>query len=203
MNKVILTGRFTQDLTLVGQGDKAVLKGLKEGKTVPLYLAVDKRKKRDQEKPDANFIPVVAFGKTAETICQFFSKGSKILIEGALDTGSYQKNDGSTEYTWSVTVSSWEFAESKKEQTQQAAYSGQPQQVAYQQPQPPYAQPQGQPMYQQPVQPQVMPQQAPQPQGMPQQAPQPMFQQAPQQNQMGFVPTNATFINPNESGFIK
>jgi len=55
----------------------------------------------------------VAFGKTAEIIGDHFKKGNKILIEGRLKYGSYEK-DGITRYTTDIVIDRFEFVEKKE-----------------------------------------------------------------------------------------
>jgi single-strand DNA-binding protein len=114
MNKVVLLGRMIKDVDLrfVGGTGTAVAQ---------FTLACDKRLSRDKKaefeekgKQTADFIRCKSFGKTAETISQYFGKGSKILLEGSIDTGSYKKDDGTTVYTTDVLVNNFEFVESAK-----------------------------------------------------------------------------------------
>lgn len=118
MNKVILCGRLTADPEVrYAREDLAIAN---------FAVAVDRKFKKDGE-PTADFLRCVAFGKTAETIEKFFSKGRKILLEGHIQTGSYTKDDGSKVYTTDVVVESFYFVESKNdsgngsEETQQSA----------------------------------------------------------------------------------
>ena len=109
MNKVILMGRNTKKPeTRYSQGAEptAITRGT---------LAVDRRFKQEGGQ-SADFINFVAFGKTAEFIEKYFDKGSKMIIEGRIQTGSYEK-DGKTVYTTDVAVESVEFAESKSTNT--------------------------------------------------------------------------------------
>lgn len=76
-------------------------------------LAVDRRFKRDGD-ANADFIGCVAFGKTAETIEKYVRQGTKLLITGRIQTGSYTNKDGQKVYTTDVVVEDMEFAESKK-----------------------------------------------------------------------------------------
>jgi len=76
-------------------------------------IAIDRRSKKDEEKK-ADFIPCVAFGKTAEFVSKYFSKGSKIVVLGRIQTGSYDK-DGTKIYTTDIMVDDIEFAESKRD----------------------------------------------------------------------------------------
>lgn len=63
--------------------------------------------RRDKE-GGADFIGVVAFGKTAELICQYIHKGDPILVTGSIRTGSYEK-DGRKVYTTDVWADRFEF----------------------------------------------------------------------------------------------
>ena len=72
-------------------------------------LAVRKDYKRDE----SDFINIVAFGKSAELLEQYTGKGSKIAIQGRINTGSYEK-EGRTIYTTDVVVDKFEFLDSKK-----------------------------------------------------------------------------------------
>ena len=116
MNKVIVLGRIVKDVDLrVIQGSGTAVAQF----TVAADKKLSREKKSDfesQGKPTADFIRCKTFGKTAETIAKYFSKGSKILIEGSIDTGSYKKDDGSTVYTTDVLVNNFEFVESTKKQ---------------------------------------------------------------------------------------
>ena len=105
MNKVILMGRLTRDPEVrYAQGNQSM--------AVARYtLAVDRRFKRDGEQ-SADFIQCVAFGKSGEFAERYFHKGTKIVVEGRIQTGSYEK-DGQRVYTTDIVVEQQEFAESK------------------------------------------------------------------------------------------
>ncbi len=60
-----------------------------------------------------DFISCVSFGKTAEFAEKYFHQGSKIAVEGRIQTGSYTNKDGQKVYTTEVVVENTEFAESK------------------------------------------------------------------------------------------
>ena len=105
MNKVILMGRLTRDPEVrYSQGATATA-------IARFSIAVD-RFKRDGE-PDADFINCVAFGKTGEFIERYGHKGTKFVVEGRIQTGSYTNKDGQRVYTTDVVVENVEFAESK------------------------------------------------------------------------------------------
>lgn len=101
MNKVQLYGRLTRDPE--GQFTK---EGLMIGK---FTLAVDAGKDRQ-----ANFIKVTAFGKTAELICEHVKKGHRLLIEGHLQTGQYEK-EGQKINTLDVILEQFTFIETKND----------------------------------------------------------------------------------------
>lgn len=103
MNKSILMGRLTRDPEVRTSGDTTVAR---------FSLAVDRRFKRDGEQT-ADFINCVAFGKTGEFIEKYGRKGTKFVVEGRIQTGSYTNKDGQTVYTTDVVVEQVEFAESK------------------------------------------------------------------------------------------
>ena len=67
---------------------------------------------RDGE-PDADFINCVAFGRTGEFIERYGHKGTKFVVEGRIQTGSYTNKDGQRVYTTDVVAENVEFAESK------------------------------------------------------------------------------------------
>lgn len=102
MNKVILVGRLTKDATITSTtGERAT--------TVARFgLAVARR----GQDAGADFPSCVAFGKTAEFIEKYCKKGTKLVIEGHIQTGSYEKG-GKKVYTTDVVLDSCEFAESK------------------------------------------------------------------------------------------
>ena len=124
MNKVILMGRLTRDAEVrYSQGDNSLA-------IARFSLAVDRRYKKDSEEQTADFISCVAFGKTAEFFERFGKKGTKFVIEGRIQTGSYTNKDGQKVYTTDVVVESAEFAESKSATSGNAAPAPAPNQVA-------------------------------------------------------------------------
>lgn len=105
MNRVILIGRLTRDPE-VRYSDN--------GHTISRFtVAVDRKFKKEGVEQTADFISTVAFGKTAEFIEKYFHKGSRIVIEGRLQTGSYENQEGQKTYTTDVIVDQVEFGESK------------------------------------------------------------------------------------------
>ena len=110
MNKVILMGRLTRDPEVrYSQGENATA-------VARFTLAVDRRFRRDDASTD--FIGCVAFGRNAEFIEKYFRQGTKALITGRIQTGSYTNRDGQKVYTTDVVVEDQEFAESKNAQSE-------------------------------------------------------------------------------------
>lgn len=106
MNKTLLIGRTTKDPDIrYTQSEQPM--------TIARFnLAVDRRFKKEGEQ-SADFISCVAFGKTAEFIEKYVFKGTKIAVEGRIQTGSYTNKDGNKVYTTDVVVEQVEFAGSK------------------------------------------------------------------------------------------
>ncbi|MGL4107238.1 single-stranded DNA-binding protein [Clostridium sp. LP20] len=98
MNNINLIGRLTKDPELrFAQGS---------GTAVARFsLAVTRKFKKDE----TDFINCVAFGKTAETISQYVTKGRQLGVSGSLRTGSYDAQDGTKRYTADVAVESFTF----------------------------------------------------------------------------------------------
>ena len=109
MNKAILMGRLTRDPEIrYTQGDNPMC--------IARYtLAVDRRFNRNagNDGNNADFIPCVCFGKTAEFVEKYLKKGTKMAVTGRIQTGSYTNRDGVKVYTTEVVVDDQEFAESK------------------------------------------------------------------------------------------
>ena len=106
MNKVVLMGRLTRDPDVrYSQGETPL--------AIARYtLAVDRRFKRNGEQ-DADFINCVAFGRTAEFAEKYLKQGTKMVVSGRIQTGSYTNRDGVKVYTTEVVIEEQEFAESK------------------------------------------------------------------------------------------
>lgn len=106
MNKVILMGRLVRDPEVrYSQGANTMA-------IARFSIAVDRQFKKDGE-PNADFINCIAFGKTAETIEKMVTKGTKLLVEGKWQTGSYTNKDNQKVYTNDCLVERFEFCESK------------------------------------------------------------------------------------------
>lgn len=99
MNTIIIIGRLTRD---PGTSTAA------SGTNVARYtLAVDRRGKDAQ----TDFIPCVAFNKSAEFAARWLHKGMKICVRGELQTGSYTDRDGNKRNTFNVVVGEHDFCD--------------------------------------------------------------------------------------------
>lgn len=103
MNRVVLMGRLTRDIEVKYSNETAV---------THFTLAVDRRVKSENG-PSADFVSCVAFNKQAEFLEKFGRQGTKFVLEGRLQTGSYTGREGNKVYTTDVAVDGIEFAESK------------------------------------------------------------------------------------------
>jgi single-strand DNA-binding protein len=106
MNRAIIKGRITKDIEVRYSSNQVAM--------CNFTVAVDRKFKKEGEEKQADFIPCKAFGKSAEFLGKYFQKGSDILLEGRLQSGSYEK-DGVKHYTLDVIVEQVEFCGKKSE----------------------------------------------------------------------------------------
>lgn len=100
MNHVTLIGRLTKD---------PEVRYTQSGTAVGTFtLAVDRRVQKDKPK-EADFIPCVVWGKTAEIVGNWCKKGKQVGIEGRIQVRSYDAKDGSKRYVTEVIVSNLEL----------------------------------------------------------------------------------------------
>ena len=111
MNKVILMGRLTRE------PDVRYSQNADGSMAVARYtLAVDRRRGRNSDnEQSADFISCVAFGRSGEFAEKYLHQGTKIVVTGRIQTGSYTNKDGQRVYTTDVVVEEQEFAESRAE----------------------------------------------------------------------------------------
>ena len=104
MNKIILFGRLVRDCDV---------RYTQSGKVVCQFtIAVDRPFNKDGQK-EADFIPVVLWGKQAEVAGNSLQKGHRVLVEGRLQIRSYDDNNGNKRYVTEVIANSFEFIERK------------------------------------------------------------------------------------------
>jgi len=111
MNSVALVGRLVHDPEVRYTADQMAV--------CRMRLAVD-RQGKDKE---TDFISCIAFGKTAEFVEKYFAKGKPIGIVGRIQTGSYEKKDGSKVYTTDIIADRVEFVGSRDEEKQEKKVS--------------------------------------------------------------------------------
>lgn len=110
MNLVVLIGRIAREPELrTTQNQMQVCR---------FSVAVNRRQRQQEGQPAADFISCVAFGKTATNISIYFRKGSRIGVEGHIQTGSYTDKDGKKVYTTDVIVDQFDFIDTKSESQQ-------------------------------------------------------------------------------------
>ena len=118
MNKVILMGRLTRD------PDVRVSTGERSMSIARYTLAVDRRARRsDSGEQTADFISCVAFDRAAEFAEKYLHQGTKVVVTGRIQTGSYTNKDGQKVYTTDVVVEDQEFAESKAAGTNNGGFA--------------------------------------------------------------------------------
>lgn len=122
INRVVLVGRLTKEPDL-----KYTTNGIAN---LRFSLAVNRSYSGQNGERQADFINCVAWRGQAENMTKFLHKGSLIGVEGRIETGSYQTQDGSTRYTTDVICDSVQFLEPKKAQEkpthQEAGFQTQP-----------------------------------------------------------------------------
>ena len=106
LNKILLLGRLVAD---------PELRYTATGKAVAQFtLAVDRPFAGQDGKKEADFIPVILWGKTAEAAANYSFKGQRLLVEGRLQIRSYETKDGSKRWVTEVIGNSIEFIEKKE-----------------------------------------------------------------------------------------
>ena len=112
MNLITLTGNLGRDWeqanssTVIAKNSLAVRRDFKNKQTGEY---------------DTDWIPLTAFSKTAETLMEYTSKGSKILVVGKLQTNNYTDKEGNKRTSYDVIIDRFEFLDSKgSNQGQQA-----------------------------------------------------------------------------------
>jgi single-strand DNA-binding protein len=105
MNKVTLIGRLTKD---------PEIRTAQSGTTVARYSLAVQRAFKNNGQQETDFINCVCFGKTAEFAEKYLHKGTKIAVNGRIQTGSYTNKDGQKVYTTDVVVEEHEFVESRQ-----------------------------------------------------------------------------------------
>lgn len=115
MNKVVLMGRLTKEPEMrATQSNTAVCS---------FSLAVNRRFKQEGQ-PDADFINVTAWAKTAEFVSKYFTKGQQVAVVGRIQTRNYDDKEGKKVFVTEVVAEEVYFADSKKEQSNVTTSAG-------------------------------------------------------------------------------
>lgn len=104
MNKAIIMGRLTRDPELKFSSSNMGI--------CSFSVAVDRKFKRDGE-PTADFLNVVTFGKTAEFVSKWFSKGKLILVCGRIQVRNWEDKDGNKRTSVDIVADEVSFAGDK------------------------------------------------------------------------------------------
>lgn len=105
LNVVAIMGRLVAD---------PELRTTQQGTNVCTFrIACERSYTQKGQQRQADFVDIVAWGKTAEFICKFFQKGSMIAVDGSLQTRHYQGKDGSNRTAVEVVASNISFAGAK------------------------------------------------------------------------------------------
>ena len=96
MNKVFLVGRLARDPELRYTSSNLA--------NMRCSIAVDRQYVRDGEERGTDLISIVAYGNRAETMKKYLTKGSQIAVDGRIQTGSYDGQDGKKVYTTEYVV---------------------------------------------------------------------------------------------------
>lgn len=84
------------------------------GKIINFTIAIKRKFKNQSGEYESDFIPCVCFGKTADVVSRFFQKGSRIMVEGTLQSSKYEK-DGKSHTSYKVAVDSVNIIDSNKQ----------------------------------------------------------------------------------------
>ena len=109
MNKIVVSGRLTRDVEL---------RKTPSGKSVAGFtLAVDRPFLNQQGQREADFIPVMIWGKAAEVVSTNCHKGSRLLVEGRLQIRNFDAKDGTKHWVTEIIASGFEFLDPRAKKT--------------------------------------------------------------------------------------
>ena len=113
LNLIIITGRLTKDPELrMTQSQKDV---------ASFTIACDRDYQQQGEQRETDFIPVVAWGKTAEFVSKWFTKGSMAIVTGRLQLRDWTDRDGNKRRQAEVVADRVYFGEAAKREPKPAA----------------------------------------------------------------------------------
>lgn len=117
INKAQLYGNLTRD---------PEIKALPSGIQVANFSVATNRTWKDKDgkkQEEVEYHNCVAFGKTAEVIGQYLKKGKPVLVEGRIQTRSWEK-DGAKQYRTEIVVENFQFGPSPKDGATPASSQG-------------------------------------------------------------------------------
>lgn len=114
MNNVTLVGRLTKD---------SELRKTQSGTACTSFTLAVNRTFKTADGIEADFIPVVCWGKTAQNVHDYTYKGMRVGVIGRIQTRTYTKNDGSNVYITEVVANEVQFLEQKQQRDQSGFYS--------------------------------------------------------------------------------
>ncbi|MBM7609488.1 single-strand DNA-binding protein [Lysinibacillus composti] len=123
INRVVLVGRLTKD---------PELRYTPSGVPMTRFtVAVNRTFSNQQGEREADFISCIAWRKQAENLANFMKKGSLIGLEGRIQTGSFEGQDGKRVYTTDIVADSVQFLEPRNSSgggsySSNQQYGGQP-----------------------------------------------------------------------------
>lgn len=115
MNKVILIGNLTANPEM-----RMTTNGIP---VATFTLAINRTFTNASGEREADFIRCVTYRKQAENIGRFLSKGSKVAVEGRIQTGSYTAQDGSKRYTTDVVCDNVQFLDTRNSGGQESSFN--------------------------------------------------------------------------------
>lgn len=116
LNLCCLMGRLTAD-----PEPKVTPNGIS---VVSFTLAVDRSYAPKGQERQCDFINIVAWRKTADFVCQHFSKGQLIALQGAIQTRSYTDKEGNKRKAFEIVADQVHFAEPKRESSKNTYQAG-------------------------------------------------------------------------------
>lgn len=114
LNKAILMGRLTA---------APELRRTPSGTSVTSFTLAVERPRREGEEKQTDFIDVVAWGKTAEFVSKWFTKGQLVAVSGRIQIRNWEDKNGQKRRSFEVVADEAHFAEPKRDGTQSRAAS--------------------------------------------------------------------------------
>ena len=108
MNRLVISGNICNDLEIKTSGETKILN----------FTVAVRRKYKDKEgNYPTDFIRCVTFNNQADFIAKFFKKGSPILVEGTLQSNTYETETGEKRTVYNLVTENIDFFGAKKEET--------------------------------------------------------------------------------------